>query len=152
MKTLARQRDKAEILHRLKMLQPGSVGRWGKMSVHQMVCHLADSLRMVTGERSVSPDTSFVKQTMLKWAVLYAPLRWPAGIRTSPELDQEQGGTSPVDFAADIAQVEALLDIVTSSMGTFDRRSHPFFGSMSDAAWLRWCYLHMDHHLRQFGA
>ncbi len=23
---------------------------------------------------------------------------------------------------------------------------------MSQAAWLRWAYLHMDHHLRQFGA
>jgi len=26
------------------------------------------------------------------------------------------------------------------------------FGRLSDAAWLRWGYLHMDHHLRQFGA
>jgi hypothetical protein len=25
------------------------------------------------------------------------------------------------------------------------------FGRMSQAAWLRWAYLHMDHHLRQFG-
>ena len=29
---------------------------------------------------------------------------------------------------------------------------HPIFGRMSQRAWLRWAYLHMDHHLRQFGA
>ena len=29
--------------------------------------------------------------------------------------------------------------------------AHPFFGAMSSSAWLRWGYLHMDHHLRQFG-
>jgi hypothetical protein len=32
-----------------------------------------------------------------------------------------------------------------------DRPAHPIFGPMSEAAWLRWGYLHADHHLRQFG-
>jgi hypothetical protein len=30
-------------------------------------------------------------------------------------------------------------------------REHPFLGKLSRAEWLRWAYLHMDHHLRQFG-
>jgi hypothetical protein len=29
-------------------------------------------------------------------------------------------------------------------------RDHPFFGSMQHADWMRWGYLHADHHLRQF--
>jgi hypothetical protein len=29
--------------------------------------------------------------------------------------------------------------------------THPFFGPMSREDWLRWGYLHADHHLRQFG-
>jgi len=28
---------------------------------------------------------------------------------------------------------------------------HPIFGQMTRAEWLRWGYLHTDHHLRQFG-
>jgi hypothetical protein len=28
---------------------------------------------------------------------------------------------------------------------------HPIFGRMSHREWLRWAYLHADHHLRQFG-
>ena len=62
------------------------------------------------------------------------------------------GGTRPRDFAADVAELEALVELITARNGNFDWQSHPIFGRMSEAAWLRWAYLHMDHHLRQFGA
>jgi len=152
MKTLARQRDKAEILHRLRKLRAESVPRWGRMSPHQMVCHLSDSFRMVVGQKPVSHATSLLHRTIVKWIALYLPLPWPAGIRTRPEIDQELGGTRPVDFAADVAQLEALLELITAQTRSVDRQLHPTLGTMSDAAWLRWGYLHMDHHLRQFGA
>ena len=152
MKTLARPRDKAEILRRLRDVRPQSVRRWGRMSAHQMVCHLGDSFRMVMGHKPVSHATSLLHRTVVKWIALYAPLRWVPGIRTIPEIDQELGGTRPTDFAGDIGQVEALMEVVTAPTRSFDWRLHPVFGRMSDRAWLRWGYLHMDHHLRQFGA
>ena len=117
-----------------------------------MVCHLSDSFRMVTGQKPVSHATGLLQRTIVKWIALYLPLPWPAGILTRPEIDQELGGTRPVDFAADVAQLEALVELVTTQTRTFDWQSHPIFGRMSEAAWLRWAYLHMDHHLRQFGA
>jgi hypothetical protein len=43
MKTLARERDRDEILRRLTTLDPQRAARWGRMSAHQMVCHLTDS-------------------------------------------------------------------------------------------------------------
>ncbi len=152
MKSLAQSRDRAEILRRLRTVRPESVRRWGRMSAHQMVCHLADALRMGTGQKPVSHATSLLHRTIVKWIVLYVPLRWPAGILTRPEIDQELGGTRPCDFAADVAQLEALLELVTAQTRSFHWQLHPIFGRMSDAAWLRWGYLHMDHHLRQFGA
>lgn len=152
MKTLARERDKAEILRRLGTVGPERRPRWGRMSAHQMVCHLADSLRMATGRKPVASISGPLRRTVLKWIVLHAPLRWPAGIRTCPELDQELGGTRPVEFGADVAQVRALLDELTASPRAEGRPDHPLFGRMSDADWLRWGYRHLDHHLRQFGA
>jgi Protein of unknown function (DUF1569) len=123
------------------------------MSPHQMVCHLSDAFRMATGEKAVSPATSLLHRTVVKWIALYVPLRWMAGIVTRPEIDQELGGTRPTDFAADVAQLEMLVEMIaTAPPGTLDDQPHPIFGPMSDAAWLRWGYLHMDHHLRQFGA
>lgn len=152
MKTLARPHDKAEILRRLKSVRPDSARRWGRMSAHQMVCHLGDGFRMCTGEKAVCHTGGLGHRTILKWIVLYAPLPWPAGIVTSPEIDQERGGTRPTDFAADVARLEALVELVAAPTSRFDSQWHPLFGRMSGAAWLRWGYLHMDHHLRQFGA
>jgi hypothetical protein len=115
-----------------------------------MVCHLSDSFRMVSGQKPVSHASGRLQRTMVKWIALYLPLPWPAGILTRPEIDQEVGGTKPADFAADVAELEGLLDLVTRS-GWLGGQTHPIFGRMSEAAWLRWGYLHMDHHLRQFG-
>jgi hypothetical protein len=89
----------------------------------------------------------------MKWVALYLPVRWPAGIPTTPELDQAGGsGTRPADFAADVALLEALLTkIAAERSGRLARIDHPIFGRMSEPAWLRWAYLHADHHFRQFG-
>jgi hypothetical protein len=122
------------------------------MSAHQMVCHLSDSFRMAIGRKPVSADSTTLRRTIVKWIVLYLPLPWPAGILTRPEIDQEIGGTRPGDFKRDIADLEALLVAVTTEERNFVWQTHPLFGRMSEAHWLRWAYLHVDHHLRQFGA
>lgn len=152
MKTLASPECKAEILRRLQTVRPDAPRRWGRMSAHQMVCHLHDSFLAVTGRRSISPATGLFQRTFLKWLALYAPLRWPPGVRTRPEVDQEIGGTPPGDFARDVADLRMMLDIITTQPGCFDGQAHPIFGRMSHRDWMRWAYLHMDHHLHQFGA
>ena len=153
MRTLARPRDKDEIRRRLRHVRPESAGRWGRMSAHQMVCHLSDSFRMAMGRKPVSPAASLLQRTIVKWTALYLPLRWPGGIPTRPEIDQcAGGGTRPTEFTADVAELEALLELFTAPARSFDWEPHPTFGPLSDATWLRWGYLHMDHHLRQFGA
>ena len=152
MKTLARERDRLEIVDRLRTIGPEREPRWGRMSAHQMICHLADGFRMAIGQKPVRRIGRFVDRRVLKWFVLYLPIPWPGGIRTNPEIDQDLGGTRPAGFSADRAELEALLARVTSRPRGFDWQPHPLFGPMSDAAWLRWAYLHTDHHLRQFGA
>jgi len=152
MKTLANAGEKAEMLGRLKALTPGSERRWGRMSAHQMICHLSDSFLAVTGQRHVSPASGLLQRTVVKWIALHAPITWPHGVATRPEVDQEVGGTPPATFAADVTQLEMLIELITTRKGCFDGQQHPVFGTMSDAEWMRWGYLHMDHHLRQFGA
>ena len=151
MKTLARERDEAEILARLRKLRPDSVRRWGRMSAHQMVCHVGDWSRMLLGRKPVRPTTSLLRRTAVKWLALYGPLPWPQGLETSAELDQQHGGTRPGDFAVDLAEAATLLETVAASAGSLAGRPHPFFGAMAERDWLRMAYLHSDHHLRQFG-
>jgi hypothetical protein len=151
-KTLARSRDKAEVLARLQAVGPESRRRWGRMSAHQMICHLSDAFLVATGERAASSAAGPLQRTVVKWIALYAPLHWPAGILTRPEIDQAIDGTRPQDFRADVARLEALVEHFSTQSGRIERPHHPIFGRLSEAAWLRWAYLHMDHHLRQFGA
>ena len=152
MKTLARQRDLAEILHRLRSVHAGSVSRWGRMSAHQMVCHLSDGYRLLTGQRTTRLAPSPLPRPLMRLIALYMPVRWPPGIPTTPDLDQAVGGTTPVHFDRDVAELRKLVDdIATDRCGRFESRLHPIFGQMSESAWLRWGYLHADHHLRQFG-
>lgn len=151
MKTMARPADKAEIIRRLKLVRPDCARRWGRMSAHQMVCHLSDAFRLVTHEKAASAATGIVQSTVIKWIALYAPFNWPAGVPTRPEMDQEVEGTRPGEFAADLAELEALLEMVSTAPKNYSWPSHPIFGRMSESAWMRWAYLHVDHHLRQFG-
>ncbi len=152
MKTLARPRDKDELLRRLRTVRPESRRRWGRMTAPQLVCHLSDAFRVVDGRKPVSHATGLLQATLVKWIALLLPVPWPAGVPTRPEIDQARGaGTPPGDFAADVRGLEAILERFVAAE-TVDHWRHPLFGRMSAADWLRWGYLHVDHHLRQFGA
>jgi hypothetical protein len=152
LKTLASSADKAEIVRRLGALRPDSARRWGRMSAHQMVCHLSDGYRMLTDRRVTALAPSPLPRGMIKLLALYVPLNWRANLPTMPELDQAVAGTRPSDFALDVAELIRLLDQITSDRHRHgDGPLHPLFGRMSASAWMRWAYLHADHHLRQFG-
>ena len=152
MKTLARDDCTTELLNRLRTVRLESAARWGRMSAHQMVCHLTDACRMALGEKRVTSASGPVKRTLVKWFALYGPMRFPPGIPTRPEIDQQCDGTKPSDFAADIAELERLVRVMAERPPRSDWPPHPIFGRMSRRAWMRWGYLHLDHHLRQFGA
>jgi hypothetical protein len=139
-----------EIVERLERVTPDCPRRWGRMNAHQMICHLADSFRGVLGDFYVSPGPGPLPAPILKFVALKMPVKWPHGIRTRPEVDQEGGGTRPTEFAADLVALKIQCDrFVDNSQVILP--AHPIFGPMSQDDWMRWGYLHMDHHLRQFG-
>ena len=150
MRTLARAADLAVIIRRLRTVRPEAAAKWGRMSAHQMICHLADSMRVALNQRTTSTATGPLQRTFVKWIALYLPVPWPAGIQTRPEVDQEAGGTRPLNFGSDREELESLLQSITDEQMP-PCPTHPIFGPMSRTAWLRWAYLHTDHHLRQFG-
>lgn len=155
MKTLRNSADKQELLARIASVQPSSPRLWGKMSAHQMICHIADGYRLYLGEITGEPHPApaFIK-AMVRTVVVYVPLHWPKGrIPTLPSLDQVAGGgTAPGDFAKDAAALCDLLERFTLVPKDFRFNPHPGLGAMTYSQWMRLGYLHADHHLRQFGA
>jgi hypothetical protein len=148
---LLENRDK--LLERLGRLRPDTPRRWGKMTAHQMVCHCTDAFRNLLGERPTAPvnPSGPIRARLLKWLALYSPTRWPQGIKTRPEADQEQGGTRPDDFDRDVASLERAWHRFAQNLAAVSTRPHFMFGKLSEREWARWAYLHLDHHLRQFG-
>ena len=98
MKSLQDSAIREDIGQRLRRLSADSARQWGKMTVNQTVCHLADSYRMAVGDHKVADVSTLWTRTGLKWIVLYAPMPWPKGVRTFPELNQELGGTTTRGF------------------------------------------------------
>jgi hypothetical protein len=147
-KTLDDPASRQSINARISKLNPDSPRRWGKMSSHQMLCHLADSYRGVIGEREVSPRKMPIPRPLLRWLILNAP--WPKNAPTRPEVDQLVSGTALTEFEADRV---GLLDAIDRFCAAPDslRTRHPILGNLDHKDWMRWGYLHADHHLRQFG-
>ena len=151
MKHLGKPETKREIVGRLARLHPHESPRWGRMTAGQMLCHLRDSYHAATGDKAVSMATGLFQRTFMKWGGLYLPFEWPKNLQTRPEMAQEKGGTPPGDFEQDRKQLVATIERFTATGRDFQWHPHPLFGPMSERDWLRWGYLHADHHLRQFG-
>ena len=153
MKTLLNPRDKQEIVSRLQKVRPDSSRLWGKMSAHQMVCHLGDGFRLYMGVITTAPVGFPYPSKLAKIFALWAPMQWPKGFKTMKELDQQGAGTAPAEFDRDMSELKTLLDRFTRAPRDYQwPGGHPHFGAMSEKEWLRLAYLHSDHHLRQFGA
>jgi hypothetical protein len=113
-----------------------------------MVRHLICSNEVALGERVVEP-TAMPVPVLMKFVALRSGLRWPKNIQTVPELKRAIAENSEVEFNVLARAVVESMEAV--ARGTRYAPSHPMFGPMTPEEWMRWGYLHADHHLRQFG-
>jgi len=148
MKSLASVEVMSEIRERLRSVRVDDRALWGKMTAKRMVRHLVCSYEMALGERTVEPVEGPVP-VLMKWVALRSGVRWPKNIQTVPELKRAIAEHSEVEFNVLIRAVVESMEAV--ARGTHYAPSHPMFGPMTSEDWMRWGYLHADHHLRQFG-
>jgi hypothetical protein len=154
MKSLIYPEQKQELLQRIGRVQSTSTRLWGRMSAHQMICHLRDGYRLYLGEIPAEPVPGpAIVKAMIRTFALYAPVPWPRGkVPTHPAIDQVDGtGTSPAEFAQDVAGLGDMLERFTQIPQSYQWK-HPGLGPLSYPQVMRLGYLHADHHLRQFGA
>jgi hypothetical protein len=145
MPTLLDPADRTTILERLRRVTPETVPAWGRLTAPRLLCHLADQLRVALGDVSITRRDSLVTRTLLKWLVVYSPLKAPPGkVQTTPEMLV----SAPTSWAADLATCEALIQRLAT---TPTQAPHPVFGRLPYDGWGRLAWKHLDHHLRQFG-
>jgi Protein of unknown function (DUF1569) len=136
------------LVARLQKLHDKRPRAWGKMTAHEMLCHLNDSFEGVLGNRPIVSAETWVMRNVARYIALHTNLAWPKGIKTRPEVDQTIGGTKPTDFAGDRDRTIALIHRFVMPGVHYQR--HPTMGGLTREEWMIWGYRHTDHHLRQF--
>ena len=159
--TLFDRSARAGIHERLDRLSPESVPHWGQMPARQMVCHVADQLRIAVGDtetgsrkivvrlgrREVAASPGLLRFKTARHFLVHS-LPWPrARVDAPPEMLR----TLPGEWGADIAALHALVDRVGTRGPSEQWGIHPWFGVVSGQEWGLLCWRHLDHHLRQFG-
>ena len=145
-KSLASAIARQELLDRLERLSPQSKPRWGKMTAHQMLAHVADWMLMAKGDLKTAPMKRLLRYPPVKQLAIYW-LPFPKGVATAPELLRRKPAAWSVERAAVRERVHSFANLDPKATWP----EHPVFGKMSAKAWGVFAYRHMDHHLRQFG-
>jgi hypothetical protein len=147
MKSIWQDEARQELHDRVGRVGWDAPAAWGKFTAPKMICHLADSLKMATGELLIPSKKLPIRYPPLKQFIIYvAP--FPKSAPTAPALLVRQ----PAAFTDDVADVQSMLNRAASFSSTDAWPEHPAFGKLSRRAWGVLIYRHMDHHLKQFGA
>ena len=148
MNTLWNERARLDLIRRLDKLTPHASPLWGRMSVSEMVEHVADGMGMAYGTLATKPRRGPWRRWPLKPLFIYV-LPYPKGVPAPREIVTR--GRDGVAFESGLKRLRSLLD----EFPGHDRRGpwadHPDLGSLSGTAWGRLGWTHADHHLRQFG-
>jgi hypothetical protein len=133
----------------MSRFSPDLTRQWGTMTPGEAISHLAICYRLASGSVAVKERTGPLQRTVFKFAALHVPVRWAHGYPTLPEVRAGATGAISGDFEKDRDRLLVDYDAFLSS--SLASSSHPIFGPLTQWEWMRWGYLHADHHLRQFG-
>jgi len=151
MKNILDIATRKEIEERINSLNESSLRLWGNMNVNQMVCHCSDQLKLAFGELPSKDVSNLLLKTVLKHLILLGMPAPKGKVETLPEIKQGIGGTKPTSFDKD---KKKLLDFIQNFQNRIEKNPnqvHAAFGKLSADQWARLCYIHLDHHLKQFG-
>lgn len=151
MKNILKLSTQKELENRIRSLDDNSVRLWGKMNVNEMICHCSDQIKMSVGMIPTKYRGNFFLTAFVKHLILLGMPAPKGKVETVPELKQGLKGTKPVRIENDRI---ALLNLVSNFPTLIEKNQnivHPAFGEMNKIQWARLCYIHLDHHLKQFG-
>lgn len=148
MKNLLQPVAQTEIRRRIAMLKPEDTRKWGTLTVEEMMAHVRQAYIYTTSGGEAPQMKMPIPGGILKFFALSMPVKWPKTIQTTPRL-QRDAMPVPGTFADERHRLAAAYERFLGF--TSNAANHPMFGAMQPADWMRWGYLHADHHLRQFG-
>lgn len=149
MKNLFKKEDTQETIQRINNLTNETQGKWGKMTVGQMLAHCCVPYEMVYTDKHPKPNrfVRFMLKMFVKNGVV-GPKPYPKNSRTAPAFLI----TDKRDFAIEKKRLVDYLN-QTQQLGAdhFHNMESNSFGPLTKDEWNVLFTKHLDHHLTQFG-
>ena len=149
MKTIFDDTVRQELTGRLINLPAGNPPLWGKMSAAQMVKHCRLWEEMIHENKLFKGP--FIGR-LIGPLILKKVLRSPEFRKNSPTVSETRVTDTDIDLNEERQRLVMLLNSYPQYKHPDNSFIHPFFGKMTREQIGRLTYLHLDHHLRQFGA
>jgi len=149
MKNVFKINDSNEIINRINNLTPSTQGRWGKMTVAQMLAHCNVTYELVYTDKHPKPSglMKFILKFMVKQSVV-GEKPYKKNMRTGPQFLVAEDKNFE-------EEKQRLIDYITKTQelgeGHFDNKESHSFGKLKKDEWNNLFYKHLNHHLSQFG-
>ena len=138
-----------DLIYRVLKLTSDAKPKWGTMSVVEMLkhCNAANTLAL-NGVESNRKDS--LKQNAFKLAFLYLPIKIPKNIKAPKTLRLITDKETAQNFEK---EKELYIELISRYPAHTlpSKMFHPAFGNLKPKEWGILNWMHMDHHLRQFG-
>ena len=139
-----------QLIHRILQLQSDSKGRWGKMTIEEMMVHCTAGIQMGLGQLPSKERVGPLRAAILR--LLYVDLfPFPKSATAPPEINiskklktRQEFENARQSLIQEVKKLEAIPD-------NYEFPFHPYFRKLSNKQWSKVTYKHLDHHLRQFG-
>jgi hypothetical protein len=148
MNSIFDQKDNHHLIERIKKLNPQTQGLWGKMNVSQMMAHLQEPLLVMTGEKTIKFTLwgrffgKYLKNKFIKNRGFGKNLLTHEKFKV---VDAKQFQNEQEKL------INTMLIIQQQGTNVITKNKHPFFGNITHQEWADLMYLHINHHLNQFG-
>jgi hypothetical protein len=148
MKSLFDKTAAEQLKQRMEQLTAETPRMWGKMSVAQMLAHCSVAMEVSLGDKMMQQDFigkligKRVKKRMLS----------SKQIGKSLPTDKAYVVLDDRDLETERRRLARYIDrFQAGGPEGCTKGPHSFFGKMTAEEWAALNYIHLDHHLRQFG-
>jgi hypothetical protein len=147
MPTLFDKQTQDVMLARVGKLTSNSQRKWGKMSVSQMLKHMSVAFAVPTGKIKLPKDKLYYLSAnpFARWLLVKAITKWPKNMVTAADFIVKD----EPDFESTKKELTDNIHAFLTAAGL--NGQHPVFGVMSKELWGEAMYIHLNHHLEQFG-
>ena len=148
MKTIFNDDVRRELTGRLNKLTAENRPLWGKMSPAQMVKHCRLWEEMIHGNQSFKGP---LIGRLIGRLILKKVLQTPEFRKNSPTIPEMRVTGTDINLNEERRQLITLVNSYPQYTWPDNSFIHPFFGKMTREQIGILVWLHLDHHLRQFG-